>query len=195
VTFTFQLFLILMGIAIAILGILWIVVPIFTGLPWIPTHRPRIRKALDLAQIQPDEILFDLGAGDGRVLIDAAREYGAHAIGIEVSPSHCLIAWSRALFAGVLDRVSIRFGNFYSHNLAEADVIYAYLTPKHATRLRAHLEQQLRPGTRVLTISADMDGWEPSAFDSSDLIFLYRMPPTPGGLETYLTKRESTSER
>lgn len=194
-TFTLQLVLILVGIAMASLGILWIVVPIVTGLPWIPTHRPRIRKALDLAQIQPDETLFDLGAGDGRVLIYAAREYGAHAIGIEVSPTHCLIAWLRAFFAGVRDRVSIRLGNFYSHNLTEADVVYAYLTPKHATRLRPHLEQQLRQGTRVVTISADMDGWEPSAFDSSDLIFLYRMPPTPGSLETYLTRRESPSER
>ena len=190
--FTVQLILVLLGIAVALLGLLWIFVPILSGLPWIPTHRHRIQKALALAQIQPNEILYDLGAGDGRVLIHAARDYGALAVGIEVGPAHCLIAWLRALFAGVYDRVSIRMGNFYRGDLTEADIVYAFLTPAYAARLQPHLEKQLRPGTRVITISADLDGWEPSAFDSDDLIFLYRMPPTPGSLETYLMKKDSS---
>jgi SAM-dependent methyltransferase len=190
---TFQLALILLGVIIALLGLIWIFVPILTGLPWIPTHHHRIHKALKLAELQPEEILYDLGAGDGRVLILASREFGARAVGIEISPTHCVIAWLRALFAGVLDRVSIQGGNFYKRDLMKADVVYAYLTPAHAARLRPHLEKQLRPGTRVVTVSADLPGWEPSGFDSDDLIFLYHLPPSPGSLETYMMKRETPS--
>jgi hypothetical protein len=190
---TIQLAWILLGVIIALLGIIWIFVPILSGLPWIPTHQHRIHKALKLSELQPDEILYDLGAGDGRVLILASREFGACAIGIEISPAHCVIAWLRVLLAGVFGRVSIQMGNFFKRDLGKADVVYAYLTPAHAARLRPHLEQQLRPGTRVVTISADLEGWEPSGFDSDDLIFLYHMPPSPGSLETYLMKRETPS--
>lgn len=190
-----QLALIFLGITIASLGLLWIFVPLLSGLPWIPTHRQRIHKALELAELQPGEILYDLGAGDGRVLILASREFGAHAVGIEISPAHCIIAWLRALFAGVLDRVSIKVGNFYNRDLGKADVIYAYLTPAHATRIQPQLEQQLRTGARVVTVSADLEGWEPSGFNSDDLIFLYNIPPTPGSLETYLMKRETPSSQ
>jgi SAM-dependent methyltransferase len=171
--------------------LLWIFIPIFSGLPWIPTHRPRIHKALQLAQLQPGELMVDLGAGDGRVLILAARKFGASALGIELSPTHCLIAWARARFQGVSDRVSIHMGDFYKHDLGKADVVYAYVTSNHAPRLRTYLEDQLSPGSRVVTISADLDGWEPSAFDSEELIFLYHMPPAPGSLSTYLAKRGS----
>lgn len=186
-----ELVFIVLGVSVVVLGLIWIFIPILTGLPWIPTHQQRIRKALKLVELQPNETLYDLGAGDGRVLILAAREYGARAIGIEVSPAHCVVALLRVLIAGVSDRVFIRLGNFHKFDLTKADVIYAYLTPAHAIRLRPYLESQLRPGTRVVTISADLTGWEPAGFDSDDLIFIYHMPPTPGSLETFLTRRAS----
>ena len=189
-----QITLIVLGIIIALLGLSWIFVPLLSGLPWIPSHRHRTHKALALADLQPGEILYDLGTGDGRVLIHACREFDAIAVGIEISPAHCVIAWLRAFFAGMLDCVSIKMGNFYKHDLTKADVVYAYLTPEHASRIRPRLEMQLRPGTRVVTISADLDGWEPVGFDSEDLIFLYHVPPTPGNLETFLIKREASSQ-
>ncbi len=187
---TLQLTLIFLGITFVVLALLWIFVPILSGLPWIPTHRQRIHKALEMSELRPGEILFDLGAGDGRVLVLAARQYGAHAVGIELSPAHCVLAWLRALLSRVLDRVSIRWGNFYKMDLEEANVVFAYLTPDHASRLRPQLEKQLHHGARVVTISADMDGWEPAAFDSTDLIFLYRIPTTPGCLGSFMAKRE-----
>jgi hypothetical protein len=192
---TIQLILILIGISIVFLGLLWIFVPLLSGLPWIPTHRQRIHKALELAELKPGEILYDLGAGDGRVLIHAASAFEAFAVGIEISPAHCILAWLRVLLAGHLDRVSIQMGNFYKRDVGKADVVYAYLTPAQVPRLRSHLEGKLRSGTRVVTISADLDGWEPSSFDAEDLIFLYHIPPTPGSLETYLTKKETSSSQ
>jgi SAM-dependent methyltransferase len=190
VTLTLQLILILLGMIIVLLGLLWIFVPVLSGLPWIPTHRERIYKALQRSGLHPGEKFYDLGAGDGRVLIIAAREFGARATGIELSPAHCILAWLRALMNGVIGQVSIRWGNFYKINLKEADVVFAYLTPPHATRLKPYIEGQLRPGSRLITISADIEGWEPTIFDSDDLIFIYQMPPTSGSLGSFLAKQE-----
>jgi SAM-dependent methyltransferase len=190
VTITLQLLFISLGIIIILMGMLWIFIPVLSGLPWIPTHRKRIRKALELSELQPGEILYDLGAGDGRVLVLAARQYDIRGIGIELSPAHCALAWLRVLLSGVYRQVSIRWGNFYASDLGEADVVFAYLTPPHAKRLKPQLEQQLRPGARVVTISADIEGWEPTNFDSHDLIFLYNMPPKPGSLASFLAKQE-----
>ncbi len=168
---------------------LWVIVPFLSGLPWFATRRTRIRKALQLAQVQPGETVYDLGAGDGRVLIMAAREFGARAIGVEISPVHCLVAWLAALFNGVAGQVSIRLGNFYTARLGDADVVFAYMTSKEAPRIQRHLEQQLRPGTRVVTIAFDFDCWQPDDFDNQELIFLYKMPPTPGNLTSFLEQR------
>ncbi len=168
---------------------LWLVVPFLAGLPWFPTRAGRIRKALLLAQLKPGETIYDLGAGDGRVLIMAAREFGARAIGIEISPVHCLVAWLAAVFNRVDGQVSIRLGNFYTARLSDADVVFAYMTSKEAPRIRPHLERQLRPGTRIVTISFDIDCWQPDDFDNQDLIFLYKMPPTPGNLASFLEQR------
>jgi hypothetical protein len=79
-------------------------------------------------------------------------------------------------------------------SLKEADVVFAYLTPAHAQRIRPHLEDQLHQDSRVVTVSADIDGWEPSAFDSEDMIFVYHMPPKPGSLTTFLIKEAFSSQ-
>ncbi|NOY99728.1 MAG: methyltransferase domain-containing protein [Chloroflexi bacterium] len=179
-----------MAAAVALLYGLWVVIPVLHGLPWIPTGRERIRRALEMARVRPGEIVYDLGAGDGRVLVMAAREFGAQAVGIEASPLHCAVAWLRALFSGSLSRVRVRRGNFFRADLRDADVVFAYLTSRHVLRLQPQLERQLRPGTRVVTISFDFPDWQPAAFDKKDLIFLYRMPPDAGGLGTFLAKQD-----
>jgi SAM-dependent methyltransferase len=168
--------------------LLWVVVPIVAGLPWRPTSSRRIRRAMEIARVQPGEVLFDLGSGDGRVLLMAAREYRARAVGIEISPLHCQFSRFMARVNGVADLVNIRRGDFYSADLSTADVVFAYMTSIQVARLRPHLENQLKAGARVVTISFDMDGWEPKVVDRDQLIFLYQMPPQPGNLETYLAK-------
>jgi SAM-dependent methyltransferase len=167
---------------------LWLIVPLVTGLPWVPTRERRIHKALQLADVKPGDVLYDLGAGDGRVLLAAARDFGARAIGIEISPVHCLIAWLRARLSGVGRKVTIRWGSFYNADYSDADVVFAYMTMGQAARLRPHLESRLKPGARIVTISSDLDGWEPEKIDQNDLVFLYRMPPTPGDIASFFTK-------
>lgn len=175
-------------ILLFLVTLLWILVPAFYGLPPVPTKPKRIRKALKLANLQPNEILYDLGAGDGRVLLIAAREFEAKATGIEIGPIQCALIWLRAVASGFGNKIHVRWADFYKANLREADVVFVYATSKEVMKLASRLENQMKKGARVVSISADFSEWEPSAFDEHDLIFVYEMPPTRGNLTSYLLK-------
>lgn len=176
------------NILIFILALLWILVPALYGLPSKPTRPDRIRKALKLVDLQPDEVLYDLGAGDGRVLLIAAKEFNAKAIGLEVGPVQCLMIWLRIAMGGLRGRARIKLANFYKTDLGDADVVFIYATSQELLKLAPHLVKQMRPGSRLVSISADFPEWEPSAFDDHDLIFVYDMPPKAGSLTTYMLK-------
>ncbi|HEU0296929.1 MAG TPA: class I SAM-dependent methyltransferase [Anaerolineales bacterium] len=183
------LFLFILSILLLLTGLLWILVPARYGLPPVPTGLNRIRKALKLVNLQPDEVLYDLGSGDGRVLIIAAREFGAWAVGIEIGPVQRAVSWVKVLRVGIQHKVRIEAGDFYRADLHAADVVFVYATSKEVRKLAAHLEKQMKPGSRLVSISADFPEWEPSAFDERELIFVYEMPPKRGSLMTYLLKK------
>jgi hypothetical protein len=170
---------------------MWALIPRWHGIP--PTQaRPRwIRQALAQAGVQPGELVIDLGAGDGRVLRIAAREFGARAVGYEIEPLHCAFSWLATLLGGVLDRVSIRNRDLYDADLSQADVVYLYLNPSFVAKLREPLRQRLPSGARVVSLDFPIEGWEPSEVDIGYLIFSYRMPPASGSLDSYLRKRLS----
>jgi SAM-dependent methyltransferase len=169
-----------LGLLFLLASALWLVVPALYGVPWVPTREVRIRKALQLAGLQPGETLYDLGAGDGRVLLMAAREFGAQAVGIEIGPVQWALGWSRIWLSGrsprrgTRPRVGMRCGNFYKADLRAADVVFVYLTSSQTSRLAQKLEQELRPGARVVSIAADFSDWQPSQVDRELLIFLYQ---------------------
>jgi hypothetical protein len=169
-------------ILLTILG-LWILVPSLYGLPWVPTREKRIRKALELAKLQPGETLYDLGAGDGRVLLMAVREFEARAVGIEIGPIQCLLGWLRIWLNGHRPRrgnrqkVQMRCGDFYKAGISDAGVVFVYATSSQTSRLLPLLEQRLCPGTRVVSIAADFQEWRPNLVDRESLIFVYEMPP------------------
>lgn len=177
-----------LSLLIFLLALLWILVPAFYGLPPVPTKPERIRKALKLANLQSSEVLYDLGAGDGRVLLIAASEFGARAIGIEVGPIQCALIWRRAVASGFGNQIQVRWANFYKADLRDADIVFVYATSKEIVKLAPHLEKQLKMGARVVSISADFPEWEPSAFDERELIFVYEMPPKQGSLGTYMAQ-------
>lgn len=152
----------------------WVLVPTWYGLPPVATSCERIRRALELAAPQPGETLYDLGSGHGRVLILAAREFGVNAVGIEAGPIQCAISWVNARWNRVGSNVRIEAGNFFKSNLAEADIVFAYLTSEYAERLQIKLAQELKPGARVLTIAFELPGWQADVFDRDQLIYLYR---------------------
>ena len=180
-----------LSLFVFVLILLWILVPALYGLPPVSTKPERIHKALTLANLQPNEVVYDLGAGDGRVLMIAARDFGAKAVGIEVGPVQCVLIWLRITASGLANQIQIRWENFYKANLREADVLFVYATSKEVKMLAPHLEGQMKKGARLVSISADFPEWEPSTFDDRDLIFIYEMPPTKGNIGTYLMKKQA----
>jgi len=171
-----------------LLALLWILIPALYGLPSKPTHTARIRKALQLVSLKPGEIFYDLGAGDGRVLMIAAKEFGAKAVGVEIAPVQFLLIWLKIIFGGLRDRVQIKLKNFYHTELKDADVVFIYATSREVAKLTPYLERKMKSGSRLVSISADFPEWEPSFFDEESLIFAYEMPPKEGSLTTYLLK-------
>lgn len=179
----------LLSILFLVVALLWFLVPMIYGRPSIPTQPRRIRKALQLANLQSGETLYDLGAADGRVLLIAAREFGARAVGIEAGLVQCAWIWLRVAASGLGEQIQVRWGNFQKANLHDADVLFVYAASREVGKLAPILEGQLKPGARLVSISADFPEWEPSAMDEHDLIFIYNMPPLTGNLGTYLLKR------
>src|SRR5215208_1471585 len=171
------------------IGLLWILIPALYGLPPVPTTPARIQKALKLANLQPNEVLYDLGAGDGRVLLIAVRDFDAKAIGIEIGPLQCALIWLKVVANGFARQIQIRWENFYKADLKDADVVFVYATSKEVMKLAPHLETQMKRGSRVVSISADFPEWEPTVLDEQNLIFIYEIPPTKGNVVTYLARR------
>lgn len=168
--------------------LLWILVPALYGLPPVPTKPERIRKALQMANLRPNETLYDLGAGDGRVLFIAARDFGAKAVGLEIGPIQCALIWLRATARGLGNQIQIRWENYYKAELRDADVVFVYATSKEIMKLAPHLQTEMKKGSRLVSISADFVEWEPTSLDERELIFVYEMPPRQGSITSYLLK-------
>ena len=124
----------------------WLILPGLAGLPWRPTSSARIRKALEVARLQPGETIYDLGSGDGRVLVMAAREFQARAVGVEISPIYCLVGRFSAQMHGLEGLVRVVHGDFFTTDLSGADVVFAYMTSRQAARLKPVLDRQLQQG-------------------------------------------------
>lgn len=148
-----------------------------------PTPLPIVRAMLELARVGPNDVVYDLGSGDGRIVITAAKEYGARGVGVEIDPA--LIAESRAnaSAAGVENRVKFVEGNMFDADVREATVVTLFLHPEPNLRLRPRLITQLKPGSRVVSYIWDMGDWRPDAAQSTGnggrKIYLWRIPPPP----------------
>ncbi len=139
---------------------------------------------LQLADVKPTDTVYDLGCGDGRVLITAAQRYNAKAVGIEISEKLVLEASARVDNLGLQNKVKIVHGDVRQADFSPADVVVMYLFTKSNGELRPRLEKLLKPGTRVVSYSYPVPGWKPKLVDRTDehaghLIYLYEMPPTP----------------
>jgi SAM-dependent methyltransferase len=121
------------------------------GAPWVPTSMKRVHKMLAMAEVGPGDLVYDLGCGDGRMIITAARRYGARAVGIEIDPLRYL--WCQTLITtlGLRDRVRVVYGDFFAQDLSDADVVTCYLLQSTNERLQGKLRQELDPGTRVVS--------------------------------------------
>jgi predicted RNA methylase len=116
---------------------------------------------LILAELKPREVFFDLGAGDGRAVIMAAKDFGARAVGVELREDLVKKALSTVYEQGLQDRVTIVNGDMFSVDLTSADVIFLYLTTSANEKIKPKLEAELRHGVRVVSHDYEIVGWKP----------------------------------
>jgi precorrin-6B methylase 2 len=118
---------------------------------------------LDLAQVHAGDVLYDLGAGDGRIAIEAARRFGIRAVGIEINPRMVERARANVRRAGVASLVEIRQGDALRTDIREATVVTLFLFAELNLKLRPKLQAQLKPGARIVSHRFDMGDWAPDA--------------------------------
>jgi tRNA A58 N-methylase Trm61 len=129
--------------------------------PYIPIPDDVIPVMLKLASVKRDEVVFDLGSGDGRILIAAARDFGAKAIGVEVRRRLVNACRAKLKGLGLSSRVKIRCSNFKKVNMKEADVLALYLSSYTLNLLVPKFTEDLRPGTRIVNFDYPILGWKP----------------------------------
>jgi predicted RNA methylase len=129
--------------------------------PYVPTPPQVIRQMLILAELKPREVFFDLGAGDGRTVIMAAKDFGARAVGVELREDLVKRALESVYEQGLQDRVTIVNGDMFTVDLASADVVFLYLTTSANEKIKPKLETDLKPGVRVVSHDYEIVGWKP----------------------------------
>jgi trans-aconitate methyltransferase len=129
--------------------------------PYVPTKEPIVDRMLQMANVKPGDVLYDLGCGDGRIVIAAAKRFGIRGVGIDIDPQRIAEAQENARKAGVADRVKFIEGDLFDADIKEATVMTLYLLPDVNLRLRPKLLSDLRPGTRIVSHNYDMGDWKP----------------------------------
>jgi SAM-dependent methyltransferase len=131
--------------------------------PYIKTPQAVVDKMLDLAQVGPEDFVIDLGSGDGRIVITAAKNRGARGFGVELDPSLVAASNAAARKAGVAERAQFFARDLFDTDIREASVLTMYLLPEFNLQLRPRLLAELKPGTRVVSHDWDMGAWRPDA--------------------------------
>lgn len=134
--------------------------------PYVPTPQPVVDKMLDLAKVGKNDVLYDLGCGDGRIVITAAKARGARGTGIDLNPQRIREAQANAAAAGVQDKVKFMVGDLFKADFQDADVVTLYLLPTVNRELRPQLWKQLKVGARVVSHDFDMGPeWPPEKIE------------------------------
>jgi precorrin-6B methylase 2 len=150
--------------------------------PFDPTPQEVVERMLALAAVKKSDVLYDLGAGDGRVVVTAAKKYGARAVGFEIDPGLVKLARENARKQGVEKLVEIRQQDFMSADLSRATVVTLYLSYDGNLALRPKLMRELKPAARVVSYTFDMAEWQPKIAESyrdaagdTHMLYLWQM--------------------
>ena len=154
--------------------------------PFVPSPDPVIKQMLQLAGLKPGEVLFDLGAGDGRSVIMAAKSFGARAVGVELREDLTKKALSTITENGLADKVTMVNGDMFTVNISPADVVFLYLTTSANEKIRPKMEAELKQGVRVISHDYEITGWKPQKIETfcenpklgypSHTLYLYKKP-------------------
>ena len=169
----------LIGTVVAIVVILvllavsfWIVTGLL-GAPWVPTSAETVNEMLSMAGVNSGEVVYDLGSGDGRIIIAAAKRFHARSVGVELNPLWVL--WTRLKVAvlGLRGKTKVIWGNFFNVDLSKADVVTLYLIQNSNDKLEPKLKEQLKPGSRVVSHVFTFYDWHPVKANPNSQIYLY----------------------
>jgi protein-L-isoaspartate O-methyltransferase len=167
----------------ALLTVLWACQPSYSQqfspdslAPYIPSPQEVVERMLTAARVKPGEVVYDLGSGDGRIIITAAQKFHAHAVGVELRGDLCKSTQARLKSMGLEGQVKLIHGNLLKVDLSPADVVTLYLLTSSNERLRPNLEKYLKPGARVVSNDYEIKGWTPSGI----------VPIEAGGLKHYI---------
>jgi ubiquinone/menaquinone biosynthesis C-methylase UbiE len=130
--------------------------------PYVPTPQEVVDEMLKMGSVKKGDVLYDLGCGDGRIVVTAAQRYGVNATGVDIDPERIAEAKENATKAGVNDKVRFVEGNLFEADLSKASVVTLYLLPSVNMKLRPKLWRELKPGARVVSHSFDMEDWKPT---------------------------------
>jgi len=133
---------------------------------FVPTPEPVVQRMLTMANVGPNDVVYDLGCGDGRIAIAAARDFGARSVCVDIDPKRIEEATENVRKAGVEDRVEVRHADLFQVDLSPATVVTLYLLESLNEKLRPKLKRELRDGARVVSQSFSMGDWQPAATDS-----------------------------
>ncbi len=141
--------------------------------PYVPTPQAVAEQMLAIADVNKNDVLYDLGSGDGRIVIAAAQKYGTRGVGIDINPERIKEANANARQAGVTDDVEFRQQDLFQTDLSEATVVTLYLLPEVNLKLRPKLLKELKPGTRIVSHAFDMGDWQPERVEKVDGSTIY----------------------
>jgi SAM-dependent methyltransferase len=168
--------------------------------PYVPTPPEVVKKMLDMAKVGPDDVVYDLGSGDGRIVIMAAEKYGAKAVGVELDEGRFKESSARLVELGLEKLAKIVRGNLFETDVRPATVVTLYLLPDVNQRLRPRLEKQLRAGARVVSHNYLMETWKAAQEETvttedgvSHMVFLYVMPQPPPAASNKVLPEEAPS--
>lgn len=146
--------------------------------PYVPTREAVVEKMLEMAKVQKSDFVVDLGSGDGRIPVAAAKTYGARGFGVDLNPQRISEANANAKAAGVTDKVEFRQQDLFKTKIADATVLTMYLLPSVNMQLRPRILSELKPGTRVVSHAFDMEDWKPDeeALVDGSNVYLWIVP-------------------
>jgi hypothetical protein len=152
------------------LSMLW---PLAIGAAYSPSSMKVVQKMLNMAEVSEDDMVYDLGSGDGRIVIEAAHKYHALGVGVEADPLRVIWSHLKIIRLGLGHQVKIIWGNLFHQNISPATVVVLFLWGRTNEKLKDKLQEELKPGTRVVSYVWKFKGWIPVKVDEKEKIYLY----------------------
>lgn len=136
--------------------------------PWVPVWKKDIERILKLANVKDNDLIYDLGSGDGRIVCAIANNSKARVVGYEISFMPYLWSKMKILFSRCSKRVEIRYGDFLKKDLSQANTIFCFLTPMAMEKLAPKFRKELKPGTKIISYSFSLPDWTVKSVDKPD---------------------------